>query len=182
VAVEFHAQGLAIGLGLVIGGALGNLIDRLVHGKVADFFHFYVHGYDWYVFNVADCAITVGVAALLYDAIAAARGRSPARTDNREVGRNKNDARDICLAPWRLWAEWRFVLVGCDSIREAAGITKEPPDEFAVVTKAPLVIPPDYNLRPPKPGAAPTNQVPRRPRAPRRRCSAKIPAQIAASK
>jgi len=53
---------LAIGLGLVIGGALGNLIDRLVHGKVADFFHFYAHGYDWYVFNV-------GVAALLYDAL-----------------------------------------------------------------------------------------------------------------
>jgi hypothetical protein len=51
-----------------------------------------------------------------------------------------------------------FVLVGCDSIREAAGVTKEPPDEFAVVTKAPLVMPPDYNLRPPKPGAAPTNQ------------------------
>jgi signal peptidase II len=59
---------LAIGLGLVIGGALGNLIDRLVYGKVADFFHFYAGHYDWYVFNVADCAITVGVAALLYDA------------------------------------------------------------------------------------------------------------------
>jgi hypothetical protein len=50
------------------------------------------------------------------------------------------------------------LLVGCSSIREAAGITKEPPDEFAVVTKAPLVIPPDFNLRPPKPGASPSNQ------------------------
>jgi hypothetical protein len=50
------------------------------------------------------------------------------------------------------------LLVGCNSIREAAGITKQPPDEFAVVTKAPLVIPPDFNLRPPKPGASPTNQ------------------------
>ncbi|HEY3777812.1 MAG TPA: DUF3035 domain-containing protein [Rhizomicrobium sp.] len=50
-------------------------------------------------------------------------------------------------------------LIGCESIREAAGVTKEPPDEFAVVTKAPLVIPPDFNLRPPKPGAAPTNQA-----------------------
>jgi signal peptidase II len=60
---------LALGLGLVIGGALGNLIDRLVYGKVADFFHFYGLGYDWYVFNVADCAITFGVAALLYDAL-----------------------------------------------------------------------------------------------------------------
>jgi len=52
-----------------------------------------------------------------------------------------------------------LLVTGCDSIREAAGITKEPPDEFAVVTKAPLVIPPDFNLRPPKPGASPTNQV-----------------------
>lgn len=50
-------------------------------------------------------------------------------------------------------------LAGCESFREAAGLTKEAPDEFAVATKAPLIIPPDYNLRPPKPGAAPTNQV-----------------------
>jgi signal peptidase II len=60
---------LSVGLGLIIGGALGNLIDRLVYGKVADFFHFYVHGYDWYVFNIADCEITVGVVALLYDGL-----------------------------------------------------------------------------------------------------------------
>lgn len=50
-------------------------------------------------------------------------------------------------------------LASCDSIRDAAGLTKEPPDEFAVVTKAPLIIPPDYNLHPPKPGAPPLNQV-----------------------
>jgi signal peptidase II len=60
---------LTVGLGLVIGGALGNLIDRLVYGKVADFFHFYVHDYSWYVFNVADCAITIGAAALIYDTL-----------------------------------------------------------------------------------------------------------------
>ncbi|MEJ0044063.1 MAG: signal peptidase II [Rhizomicrobium sp.] len=63
-------RALSIGLGLVIGGAIGNnLIDRLIYGKVADFFHFYVFGYDWYVFNVADAAITFGVIALLYDAL-----------------------------------------------------------------------------------------------------------------
>jgi len=50
-------------------------------------------------------------------------------------------------------------LIGCESIREAAGVVKEPPDEFAVVTKSPLVVPPDFNLRPPKPGAQPTNQT-----------------------
>jgi signal peptidase II len=60
---------LAVGLGFVVGGALGNLIDRLIYQKVADFFHFYVRGYDWYVFNVADCAIVVGVVALLYDSL-----------------------------------------------------------------------------------------------------------------
>lgn len=50
-------------------------------------------------------------------------------------------------------------MAGCDTIRDAAGQTKDSPDEFAVVTKAPLVIPPDYNLRPPAAGAAPTNQI-----------------------
>lgn len=82
-----HRASLAAGLGLVIGGAVGNLIDRLAYGRVADFFHFYFRGYDWYVFNVADCAITLGVGALLYDALlrpehgAAPRTESPGATD-----------------------------------------------------------------------------------------------------
>ena len=58
---------LAVGLGLCIGGALGNLVDRMIYGKVADFFDFHTGGYHWYVFNLADCAITLGVAALVYD-------------------------------------------------------------------------------------------------------------------
>ncbi len=49
-------------------------------------------------------------------------------------------------------------LSGCGSLREAAGLTKTSPDEFAVTTKAPLVIPPGFNLLPPTPGAAPTNE------------------------
>ena len=61
-------QSLGFGLGLVIGGALGNVIDRVLYGAVADFFHFYAFGHDWYVFNVADAAITVGVVVLLLDA------------------------------------------------------------------------------------------------------------------
>ncbi|HEY0106247.1 MAG TPA: DUF3035 domain-containing protein, partial [Rhizomicrobium sp.] len=48
---------------------------------------------------------------------------------------------------------------GCTAIRQAAGTAKDTPDEFAVVTKAPLVIPPDFNLHPPVPGAEPANQV-----------------------
>jgi signal peptidase II len=64
------SRSLTIGFGLIIGGALGNnLIDRLVYGKVADFFHFYGFGYDWYVFNIADLAITLGAMAILYDVL-----------------------------------------------------------------------------------------------------------------
>lgn len=59
---------LTAGLGLLIGGALGNAIDRVRFGAVADFFHFYAWGRDWYVFNIADAAITIGVIALLADA------------------------------------------------------------------------------------------------------------------
>jgi signal peptidase II len=82
-----HRAPLAVGLGLVIGGAVGNLIDRLIYGRVADFFHFYFHAYDWYVFNIADCAITLGVGALLYDALlrpehgSAPQKQSPGATD-----------------------------------------------------------------------------------------------------
>ena len=47
-------------------------------------------------------------------------------------------------------------LAGCQSLRDAAGLQKKSPDEFAVTTKAPLVIPPDFNLRRPCPGRPPT--------------------------
>jgi signal peptidase II len=60
-----------VGLGLIIGGALGNAIDRLAYGAVVDFALFHLRigdkTYNWYVFNLADVAIVVGVAALLYD-------------------------------------------------------------------------------------------------------------------
>jgi len=52
-----------------------------------------------------------------------------------------------------------LLLSGCSNLREWAGLQKKSPDEFAVTTKAPLVIPPDFNLRPPLPGAPPTNQL-----------------------
>jgi hypothetical protein len=50
-------------------------------------------------------------------------------------------------------------LGACSDVRDAMGVQKDSPDEFAVVTKAPLVMPPDFTLRPPKPGAPPTNQI-----------------------
>lgn len=57
------------GLGLIVGGALGNAYDRLVYGFVADFYHFHVGSFSWYVFNLADVAIVAGVGLLLYDSI-----------------------------------------------------------------------------------------------------------------
>jgi len=51
-----------------------------------------------------------------------------------------------------------LALAGCQSVREATGVAKLAPDEFTVLTKAPLIVPPDYNLRPPQPGAPDRNQ------------------------
>ncbi len=59
----------AIAIGLVIGGALGNALDRVQYGAVADFFDFHVAGWSWPAFNIADAAITVGVLLLVLDAI-----------------------------------------------------------------------------------------------------------------
>ena len=58
----------AASFGLLIGGALGNALDRVLHGAVADFVHLHWGTWSWYIFNVADIAIVAGVAVLLYDA------------------------------------------------------------------------------------------------------------------
>jgi signal peptidase II len=57
----------AAGLGLIIGGALGNAIDRLAHGAVVDYLDLHAFGRHFFVFNVADAAINVGVALLILD-------------------------------------------------------------------------------------------------------------------
>jgi signal peptidase II len=59
----------ASAMGLIIGGALGNAIDRILYGAVADFFSFHAFGYQWYVFNIADTAIVAGVMGLLYESL-----------------------------------------------------------------------------------------------------------------
>ena len=64
---------LAVSLGLIMGGAIGNAIDRVTIGGVADFFSLHAFGYYWYVFNIADVAIVAGVAGLLYDSFMASR-------------------------------------------------------------------------------------------------------------
>ena len=64
---------MGVSLGLIMGGAIGNAIDRVRLGGVADFFSLHAFGYYWYVFNVADVAIVAGVAGLLYDSFLASR-------------------------------------------------------------------------------------------------------------
>src|SRR6202142_281495 len=56
-----------IGLALILGGALGNLWDRLLNGRVVDFLLFYVGQYQWPAFNVADSAIVVGASLLVFE-------------------------------------------------------------------------------------------------------------------
>ena len=57
----------SVALGLLVGGALGNLADRVSYGAVVDFVSLHAGGFHWYVFNGADCAITAGVALLLLE-------------------------------------------------------------------------------------------------------------------
>jgi signal peptidase II len=61
-------------LALILGGALGNVIDRLVYGHVIDFLDFHVRGWHWPAFNLADSAITIGAALLVFDELRRVRG------------------------------------------------------------------------------------------------------------
>jgi signal peptidase II len=62
-----------ISLGLIVGGAVGNAIDRALHGAVMDFIFFHLAGetwtFNWYVFNLADAAIVAGVIGLVYESL-----------------------------------------------------------------------------------------------------------------
>ena len=61
--------GTAVGLALILGGALSNLLDRIRWGRVGDFLDFYFRGYHWPTFNLADSAIVVGAGFLVYRVI-----------------------------------------------------------------------------------------------------------------
>ena len=65
-----------LGLSLILGGALGNVIDRVLVGAVVDFLDFHAFGYHWPAFNVADMAISCGAAALIWDALRPKRGEA----------------------------------------------------------------------------------------------------------
>jgi signal peptidase II len=66
---------VALAVGGILGGALGNLVDRVAYGAVVDFVHLHYGNFSWYVFNIADAAIVIGVIALLADGLLAPRIR-----------------------------------------------------------------------------------------------------------
>jgi signal peptidase II len=73
------AKLVGLGLGLVIGGALGNAADRFAYGFVADFYYFHIERFSWYIFNLADVAIVLGVGFLLLESLLG--GRAAKRAD-----------------------------------------------------------------------------------------------------
>jgi signal peptidase II len=72
-----HETLLAVALSLVLGGAVGNLVDRLLYGYVIDFLDVYYQNWHWPAFNIADSAITLGVALMLAESFGLGRAKNP---------------------------------------------------------------------------------------------------------
>jgi signal peptidase II len=72
-----HEILLAVALSLVLGGAVGNLMDRLLYGYVIDFLDVYYQDWHWPAFNIADSAITLGVALMLLESTGLGRAKDP---------------------------------------------------------------------------------------------------------
>jgi signal peptidase II len=73
--LQKHEKLLAVALSLVLGGAVGNLIDRLAYGYVIDFLDVYYNAWHWPAFNIADSAITLGVALMLAESLGLGTGK-----------------------------------------------------------------------------------------------------------
>jgi signal peptidase II len=76
---RIRATFLAIAIGLIIGGAIGNVVDRLRFGGVIDFLYFHLGAWYWPAFNLADSAICLGVGAMLLDGLLLRRAAPPAK-------------------------------------------------------------------------------------------------------
>jgi len=77
--IRLRSTFLAIAVGLIIGGAIGNVVDRLRFGAVVDFLYFHAGAWYWPAFNFADSAICLGVAAMLLDGLLSRRDAPQAK-------------------------------------------------------------------------------------------------------
>lgn len=84
---------LAASIALIVGGAIGNVIDRIAYGAVFDFVHVYVGTFSWYVFNIADAAIVAGVIGLVYDSFVL-EGRRARRDESSGTTKPPHESRD----------------------------------------------------------------------------------------
>ena len=73
--IQDHGIIIRTGIALILAGAIGNLIDRVFMGEVVDFLDLMVGDYHWYVFNIADSCVTVGMGFVLYDSLILERKR-----------------------------------------------------------------------------------------------------------
>jgi signal peptidase II len=80
---------MAVSIGAIAGGAVGNVIDRLRFGAVVDFIHAHIGEWSWYVFNIADAAIVCGVAALLLDSQLTGRNKDPKNDREQDGGKDR---------------------------------------------------------------------------------------------
>lgn len=86
-----HEKLFSAALSLVLAGALGNVIDRLLFGAVTDFLDFHAFGWHWPAFNVADSAITCGAALLIWDGFRPRRKGHEATSPLKGQGRDRGD-------------------------------------------------------------------------------------------
>lgn len=85
-----HNRFISLAIGLIVGGALGNVIDRIHFGAVADFLDVYIGDYHWPAFNVADAGISVGAVILVLDSLFASPEKDKKVAEGNEVGKNED--------------------------------------------------------------------------------------------
>lgn len=138
---ETHFQGLCYAV--VIGGALGNVIDRARFGAVIDFLDVHIYGWHWPAFNVADMAVVGGICVLIFGSLAFDIHK---KWRYRKKMKQKRKMRSL------VYVGLAISLSGCSNLKSSLGLDRDSPDEFAVITRAPLEVPPSLILPTPVPG------------------------------
>ena len=119
-----------IGFALISGGAIGNLFDRIMFKSVPDFIDFHVNNFHWFIFNIADIFITIGVLWLILAEFF--------------VKKNMKLIKFLFLS-----LILSVLLISCKGVKETLSMKKKKNvDEFLIEKKNPLVLPPDYSELP----------------------------------